>query len=192
MPRQLVSTSEDWHVTEDRFLHRHICWEKDGNIYYTQHPERSFDLNTLKGELVCKSDLYARAFPETSAYTRAPNPLPEDSHVKKQNIADIRSHKPAGNMLVTEIKSCEVIRAHPHPNLVEYRGYICDDGYITALCFKKYKIGLERALKLSMKINYSIIIEDARNGMNHLHSLGLVHVSQLGSVCEQLTNPDLL
>ncbi|KAF8593061.1 hypothetical protein BDV93DRAFT_395692, partial [Ceratobasidium sp. AG-I] len=67
------------------------------------------------------------------------------------------------------------LRSYPHPNLVECRGYICEGGYITALCLKKYKIGLDQAMKSSMNLNYNTVVEDARNGTNHLHSLGLVH-----------------
>jgi hypothetical protein len=182
MTRQLISTSEMWHTNEPRLAYNNVCWTEGGNIYYTQHPGRHFDLNSLEGEVVSKSDLYAKAFPETSGYTRAPNPLPEGSYIKRPNIADFKGMEPAGNMMVTEIKACEAIRARPHPNLVEYQGYICEDGYITALCLKKYKASLDDAVKELRDLDFATVIEDVRNGMNHLHSLGLVHVSQLDPV----------
>ena len=178
--RQLLGSSEAWDFSgEPTFAFTAVCWKEGDDIYHARHPERKFDLGQLVGTRIPKSHLYTKVQPN---YRRAMDPLPTDSYIKRPPPLEYNQHKPEfGNNMLTEITACEVIQAHPHPNLAEYRGCICEADYVIALCFKKYKMTLSEALKEPSRLEYSVILDDVRNGVKHLHSLGLVHVGSLKS-----------
>jgi hypothetical protein len=43
------------------------------------------------------------------------------------------------SLVLQELRTCEVIRKNPHPNLATfYRCKISDDGRVSGLCFERY------------------------------------------------------
>ncbi|KAF8605206.1 hypothetical protein BDV93DRAFT_572807 [Ceratobasidium sp. AG-I] len=174
MERKIVATAEAWDFSDGPvFAFTAICWKERGNLYHIRHPERTFELEALEGDLVPMSHVYAEAKPE---YSRAPEPLPENAYVKQPNtIGYDKTHPSFGAEMITEIKAYETIRQQPHPNLAGYRGCICEGGYVVALCLKSYRATLGQAVEGSDKLDYLAIMEGARKVASHLHSLGLVH-----------------
>ena len=127
------------------------------------------------------------AFPEH--YTRAPDPLPPNCYVKEASLLGYDSTKPTalGDAILMEATIYEKLMRHPHPNISKYHGCQVKNGRITGLCFDKYHESLmsrvnpgshgkrwfdatQRPLK-----DMQSCIEGIRSGLEHLHSLGLVH-----------------
>lgn len=178
MGRQLIGLLEAWEFSDQPvFAFTDICWKEEGNIYHVRHPARKFDLDTLQGDLVPMSHVYAEASPD---YLMAPDPPPGDSYIKRPNIINYDKTNPSFGMdTVFEIKAYEAVKANPHPSLAEYLGCVCEDSYVVGLCLKRYRSTLYQALKGSENLDYSAILKDIRDGASHLHSLGLVHVSKI-------------
>lgn len=116
-------------------------------------------------------------FPEN--YTRAPEPLPQNCYVKRPSLlhcGDTDASTKLGTLILDEAKACEILRAHPHPNIAQYLGCTVDGGRITGLCFVKYGMTLlERVSKGPHAFDADLCLCGIQNGIQHLHKLGLIH-----------------
>jgi len=78
--------------------------------------------------------------------------------------------------ILNEIEKCEILRRHPHPNIVQYLGCLVEDGKIYGLCFVRYQQDLvQRMNETPTKSDLDECIKGVESGLKHLHSLGLVH-----------------
>jgi serine/threonine protein kinase len=90
--------------------------------------------------------------------------------------------------VLQEVQVCEVLKLQHHPNIAKYIGCEAQDGRISGICFKQYKQSLlqrlnpghlnKRMFATSACLDAkwcSGIIEGIRKGIEHLHTLGLVH-----------------
>ncbi len=68
---------------------------------------------------------------------------------------------------------------HPHQNVTEYYGYVGKDSLMAGLCFKQYGQTLGDVVeKETLKVgDIEFILEQIEKGIQHIHSLGLMHVS---------------
>lgn len=79
--------------------------------------------------------------------------------------------------VIYEARVSETIRIHgTHKNVCEYRGYIQKDGLITGLCYQRLEKTLEAAVEDGDPIEMQAILDGVRCGLDHLHSIGIVHV----------------
>ncbi|KAG6271184.1 hypothetical protein E4U48_003575 [Claviceps purpurea] len=114
-------------------------------------------------------------------FLRAPSPVPQDSHVKETNLILYQEcpegveEMRLGDLVLHEIEAYELLRRHPHPNIVEYRGCVVRDGRITGICLAKYKMTLDEKMKDSTPFDKDLFFEGIERGIRHLHSLGIVH-----------------
>lgn len=53
-----------------------------------------------------------------------------------------------------------------------------EDGWITGLVYKKYHCTLQDAVEKELAFDLEKVVADVRAGIEHMHSLGLVHVRQ--------------
>jgi serine/threonine protein kinase len=86
-----------------------------------------------------------------------------------------------------EVKVYEILKQHPHPNIVTYLGCEIKDGNIAGICLTKYaqtlmqrvnsRSRMKRAFKYDPKTLKSRqkVLLGIKCGLLHLHSLGLVH-----------------
>lgn len=132
-----------------------------------------------------RSVIYSLVQADTFA---APSPLPNGTFIKRPSLCDYEEGAECDlpHLQRVELKACEIIRRAPHPNVAEYRGYVSDDGqYILGLAYKKYGYDLEDLVENPMHrkelegLEYDgrKIAEGIRAGVDHLHTLGLAHVS---------------
>lgn len=91
--------------------------------------------------------------------------------------------------MLREIETCEILRQHPHPNLATYYGCHNESGKATGLYFKQYQTTLsdevnpehlsKEAFTLTRRPRVTSdilhVINDLLDGVQNLHSLGLVH-----------------
>ena len=110
-------------------------------------------------------------------------------HVKKPSL-DAYLNPDLEEQLRREITVCELLRQHPHPNIAAYYGCQETRGRVSGLCFKRYRTTLlEEYMPQSLNkgdfpsTRHGVVdvnrarayLEDILNGIQHLHSLGLVH-----------------
>jgi serine/threonine protein kinase len=85
------------------------------------------------------------------------------------------------DLTLNEAKVCETLRAHPHPNIAEYLGCLVDKGRIIGLCFVKYdmtlsqRVAQDRLAQDSHSFDASSVLQGIEEGVQHLHSLNLIH-----------------
>ncbi|KAI0117924.1 kinase-like domain-containing protein [Nemania sp. FL0031] len=163
------------------FDHTKIIFRKGDNEYfYAKSSQRIFrdedvDVDTLETIKIPVEHIWPLADPE---FTRAPEPLPETCYIKRQNLinyeAGPNAHK-YGEPILTEIKACEVLRKHPHPNIVRYLGCVVKDGRVRGLAFEKHTLALQQMLKEDIPFDKDRCLDDIEAGIRHMHDLGLVH-----------------
>lgn len=81
-----------------------------------------------------------------------------------------------------EIDILEKVRQHPHFNIVHYHGIKVEGDIVTALVLGKLEIDLTEAQLSPTQTRHlydpDLLIDDIRRGMEHLHSIGIMHVSR--------------
>ncbi|KFZ06131.1 hypothetical protein V501_07700 [Pseudogymnoascus sp. VKM F-4519 (FW-2642)] len=178
-----VFSEEDGDLT---FHHTKIILRSSHHhqYFYALSPQRypsttSIDPASLDLHPIPTSQIHP-LFPET--YTRAPQPLPENCYVKRPSLLTYgdtdASTEELSTLILDEAKACEILRVHPHPNIAQYLGCVVDGGRITGLCFVKYgETLLERVSKVVGVdgFNADLCLRGIRDGIQHLHKLGLVH-----------------
>lgn len=97
---------------------------------------------------------------------------------------------PIAEQFLHEAFTCEHIMRSPHPNLALYLGAEVHNGRLTGLCFERYAESLLNRLSfhdqeyfnqyrpwvtLESFVERASITEQIESGLDHLHSLGLVH-----------------
>lgn len=111
-------------------------------------------------------------------FTRAPEPLP-DCYIKRPSLlyyGDTESSTKQSDLLLNEARVCETLRASPHLNIAQYLGCIVENNRIIGLCFVKYDMNLsQRVTKDSKPFDIGHVMHGIQKGIQHLHSLGLVH-----------------
>ncbi|KAG6198424.1 hypothetical protein E4U35_007080 [Claviceps purpurea] len=153
------------------------------DLYYAISPDRfdtssEIDLDNLNKIPIDTDTIWPRY---SAGLLRAPSPVPQDSYVKETNLCSYEEcpegmeDKPLSDLVLHEIEAYELLRRHPHPNIVEYRGCIVSDGRITGICLAKYKVTLDERVQDSTPLNKDLFLEGIGRGIRHLHSLGIVH-----------------
>eukprot|EP00171_Calliarthron_tuberculosum_P004802 IDg4802t1 len=115
---------------------------------------------------------------DSLCHSVASNPSAVDAYVKKPRISLYMGNNSVATLMSREAQICELLKLHPHPNIVEYRGVVYDgEARITGLCLKKYQttlfIRVTRAAKQPLKVD--AWLAGIRRAIDHLHSLGFCH-----------------
>jgi serine/threonine protein kinase len=155
------------------------------NVRYRSKEEVKFE-DIFDSVLIPEAHLTC-PFPEH--FTRAPDPLPTNCYVKKPEPMFYSWSKPTelSDTLLHEAAINEMLKQHPRPNLAKYHGCLVTNDRITGLVFEKYDETLMSrvnprcsgkrlfdATKRPLK-DVNSFIEGIKRGVEHLHSLGLVH-----------------
>ena len=117
--------------------------------------------------------------PFTTDLISAPHPLPDNAFAKRPTLfsyhPETSKFKPR-ELLLHEAQICELLREHPHKNIASYLGCINEGGFVTGLCFIKYEETLSDRLRDSSRpLNLGSCLMGIKEGLDHLHSLGLNH-----------------
>lgn len=180
MSMEIYDQSEAF-VEEDGdlvFDHTKVILKKGSDLFYARINQRqtaTINLNQLEAIPIPKDHIYP-AFNPT--FTEAPNPLPLKTYIKRPNAIHYGDTTATMNFtptILNEIKICEVLRRHPHPNIAQYLGCLVEDGRIYGICFVEYQQNLAQRLRDKAVLNVERCIRGIENGINHLHSLGLIH-----------------
>ncbi len=176
-----------------------VVYRANNDIYHAVSKARYRSSSEIRAGHLTKVLLipvsaYRPSFP--SNFTRVPDPLLPSCHIKKPPLFDydrIRQGPHPNRIMesiLREVGVCEILKRHPHPNIATYLGCQVSDSRITGICFAKYHSTLMqtvnpgnhmkrklRAARLlhQQREDYSRVLEGVERGIQHLHSLGLVH-----------------
>ena len=178
-----------------------VIWqESNGDLFRAQHPPhlRTEEiLETLVGTPIPSSDIYPLWF---DGLTKVSPPLPGNVFVKKPNLLGYDGSTRISEVHLKEVTLMEELAQHPHRGIVQYLGCIQVDGRIAGICLWKYVCTLKDVVleclppdqcvlynlclsRLFIRVIFcrlppydpEAVLCDVREGLNHLHSLGLVH-----------------
>lgn len=117
-----------------------------------------------------------------------PDSLPSNSYVKRPNLLDYGEKENCCTVLLQESEINEILRQHPHPNIAQYYGCVVENGRFGGLCLQGYSSTCkQRAERRASKgqdgsgepalseTEKRRLMQGIRDGVTHLHRLGLVH-----------------
>jgi len=118
--------------------------------------------------------------PFSPAYTLAPLPLSPECFVKHPDLLAYAPDTPVGgrpcDQFGEELRICEILRQHPHPNIAEYLGCTVRDNLVIGLVFRKYSTTLaHRFDDTVLPLRTDVYLRGIMSGIMHLHDIGLIH-----------------
>lgn len=191
---EVIKCFEDFGGPGDPFAFHHsvIAYSQNDAVYQACSKSRYKENANIK-----LSDLYNiilipignLSAPFDQSYTKALNP--SQWYIKRPQVWSYDANFPnfIPQQILREVEVCEIIRKHPHPNIAQYHGCEVQDGWINGLCFTKYDCNLHQKVNPHKNSKWefvsrrgdispadiSIWLKGIEAGIQHLHSLGLVH-----------------
>ncbi|KAI0103336.1 hypothetical protein GGR51DRAFT_573251 [Nemania sp. FL0031] len=135
------------------FDHTKVILRDETNEYfYAKTSQQTLEFSEINiGNLEITKIPAERIWPPADPdFTRAPDPLPPNSYVKRPRLLyykDTTNSAEYYEPILTEAKACELLRRHPHPNIVQYFSCIVKNERIIGFCFEKSPITLSKLLK---------------------------------------------
>jgi serine/threonine protein kinase len=191
---EILKTSECFPLDPEEPIFTIVVFKQDAQIYTARFNGRctsNTDITTEQLIGVVKLDKTAFQPLYSNKYTRAQS---SGQHfVKRPNLLSYypctqTSKTRIAEEVLQEVQVCEKLKLEPHLNIADYIGCEVNDGKISGICFKQYTESLQqklnpghlnkRALARSVVLDEKwccSIIEGIKNGLDHLHALGLVH-----------------
>jgi serine/threonine protein kinase len=191
---RLVNVFEAFNFSTDpaQYAFTAMLWKQDGDFYYYRQMEQNFkpspeaDRELFQQAVLVPRDYYLAKVPAPGTATRAASIPLANSNIHFKTMTPFMydpthtaEYTPA-DMQADEMRVCEVLRLHPHPNICQYLGYVLtpDGNNVAGLCFERHGIDLFRAVEENFEFDVTIVVQGVRSGVKHLHSLGYAHVRQ--------------
>lgn len=204
---EVLQTSEAYEEDggEYKFAGTVVVYRDGGDVYHavskarmTASTEHILELITSKTPIPTAA--YRPRFPPT--FTRAPDPLPPDTYVKRPSLVSYdRVRQSAGPSsssssssiaegLLAEARVYELLgRSPPHRNIARYLGCRTLGDDVDGLCLPRYgptlmqEVNPRSLMKRKLAAtrqglglgDYGRMLEGIESGLKHLHALGLVH-----------------
>lgn len=170
-------------------------WKETDNGELVSDHIRVIVLQGSRYLLACQEDRYApidaakldlEEIPDTFPYaqipagwTRAPDPPPADSYIKQPNLLEYGETSNCCTVLLQEAEIYEVLRQHPHPNIARYHGCVVgENDRFRGICLQRYSATLRQRVERKPALSepeMRRLMQGIRDGVAHLHLLGLVH-----------------
>ncbi|RCI07917.1 hypothetical protein L249_5886 [Ophiocordyceps polyrhachis-furcata BCC 54312] len=171
-----------------------VVYQRGNNVYHAVSKARYSAPTEILGEHLNHDLLIpvsAYCPPWRPEFTRAPDPLPLNTHIKTPRLISFdRLHQsPQPNYIadtiLNEVGVCEVLKQNPHPNIARYLGCQVSHGRIIGIGFAKYSTTLMEAvnpgnyMKRQLRSvrgkgeDYNHLLRGVE--IRHLHALGFVH-----------------
>ncbi|KAK3317591.1 serine/threonine kinase [Cercophora scortea] len=119
-------------------------------------------------------------------FAKAPDPLPSNSYIKRPSLLGVynvenvvkgldETTTDEADLVLQELRVCEILMKHPHPNIAQYLGAVVEKDRVAGLCFVKYGKTLHQLVHSGLPFDRHAIFVGIEKGIKHLHDLGLVH-----------------
>ncbi|KAI1422313.1 kinase-like domain-containing protein [Xylaria sp. FL1777] len=183
---ELLWVSEEVDEDTGDFQYTMFATVEDDTIYYGQlnKPKANISFEEATNSLaqIPDEEIFPRWPQHNITLTKAPEKLPPNVFVKRPRLAlyDVfLKHKVVHLLpkaLVEEAEAMEVLKTHPHPNIVGYHGCHVRRGYITGLVLDRHPHTLNSYLKSGHALqDKELFIESLESAIHHIHSLGWAH-----------------
>jgi len=180
--RDLTSLSEVTNAETGEFLRSTLTYVDEEDIAWVGRAPgiRKYDLTTedVKRELrrIADEKIYPLHHTRMSVASEADR---KKLFIKRPKIACADNEhelKFVPQMILEEAEVLEVLKQHPHPNLVRYYGCVVKRGCITGLALEKHEVILQyRHEDVPYELDIATCMSGIRAGVGFLHSLGLAH-----------------
>ncbi|CAI7597124.1 unnamed protein product [Penicillium palitans] len=186
----VLEYSEDFGGHADHFAFQKtiIVYEMSGSIYRAYSRKRYASKDEIRvGDLFSTNKIQgALIFPEFSdKFTKAETSSDCSTwYLKKPSLSPYSPQYPAliRETWIEEVKTCELLKNNPHPNIAQYHGCaVVDDGSIGGIYFTKVnsarrnKIDFAYERHQADRDEVNRWVEGIARGLKHLHRLGIVH-----------------
>ncbi|KAI0089940.1 hypothetical protein BDY19DRAFT_992886 [Irpex rosettiformis] len=178
--RKLLAAREVWASEGDEFKHFGyvIAWEEDGKQYRVDHTDINFDLEQLKAPSPVQTEHLTTPWLDTCL--EAPTTLsPSTTFIKLNSAIDFEPCRPTllQERMRREIEAYMKLFRSPHPNICPFYGCVRDDSHrVSALALKHIPHRLPFVWGgTELPVSKLSILRGIRRGLDHLHSLGIVH-----------------
>jgi len=109
----------------------------------------------------------APTFRDSEYYLKAPSFTYEDSKPGNTFVAEC---------LIDEIVVLEKLSQDPHPNIVQYLGYVVRDGRVSHLCLRKYACSLAEYAEVERtRGEKDRLLDGIEAALSYLHSRAMAH-----------------
>ncbi|ELR03484.1 hypothetical protein VC83_00156 [Pseudogymnoascus destructans] len=176
-----------------RYKYTKVLYVEDGNTYQARSKSRlrpNLDIEFNQDELTHITLIPIESYcpPYSPEFTLAPKAPPEGHYVKQPDLMSYGEGLNICDIVLTDIRACEILRKSPHPNVAQYHGCQVHNGRVTGLCFTRY------AETLTQRVNPGHLskddfsrsgprnpdrvehyLEGIESGIHHIHSVGLIH-----------------
>ena len=176
-----------------------IIFDEASHAFVAELPgrKRNLTLEQAKSGLrrVPDHEIYPRAPADMTVFVRSPEQA-NNAHIKRPKLEAhswFRDSTELADRLLVEAQMLELIRLHPHPNIVQYKGCVVREGLIVGLALERHDQTLmsvvtgadgrvsrspdraspDRAPPDSAKIEQWL--HDIESAVDHLHRLGFAH-----------------
>lgn len=122
-----------------------------------------------------------------AGWTLAPDPLPANTYFKQPNLLEFGETSNCCTLPLQEAETYDFLRQHPHPNIARYQGCVVENGRFRGICLQRYSATLKQRVERRRtkakeepkpalpEVEKRRLMQGVRDGVAHLHSLGLVH-----------------
>ncbi|KAL2434172.1 hypothetical protein ABEF95_014900 [Exophiala dermatitidis] len=188
MGLEIVECSEAWEEVDNsddfEFSHTKVSLRDGFEFFYARVDQRK----TPSFQVVDPSSLKLHPIPTDTIWPkcqedalRCPNPDSAEIYLKRPSLlayGDNFASTEIKALVLHEVQICETLAQYPHPIVAKYLGCQEENGLITGLCFEKYGDSLFQMMedgRRSDSFDKAACLQDIRNGIQHLHSLKIVH-----------------
>jgi serine/threonine protein kinase len=166
---------------ETKFKSTFVCFlDDDAVAYFGQTPVSSSRLTPQ----VLRECL--KRIPDEKIYPKPPtdvtvfrSPTTGSLYIKRPDLKSWDEFEGTDFLLklfLGEIETLELLRRHPHPNIVQYHGCTVNRGRITGIVLDQHPTTLEQRLRANPRaFNKDLVLKGTESAVKHLLSLGLAH-----------------
>ena len=186
LPREnmeVFQKGEEWIEGDDgrSTLSHYKMILRKGDQYYYATTDRNITSHIIDNttHLECFPITWQIWPPFPAHLTRAPDSIPPYGFLKQPNLLpfdDVDASAEVRHLLLSEAEVYEILKAHPHPNIAQYLGCRVENGKMVGICLVRYDMDLFQWIReRSRPFDPRILADGIEDGIEHLHSLGLVH-----------------
>ncbi|KAF4973027.1 hypothetical protein FSARC_604 [Fusarium sarcochroum] len=175
---KIHSSAERWDFTDKpKFLCTVIIFRHNDDYFWTTSHKRDLDLEAQVYD-ICDANTIPESHifpPIESGLTEYEDASSSGRFIKRPHLTSYNNSDAIANRVLREARICQTIQEFPHRNVAQYYGCcISSRSLINGLCFDYYAETLSERMERGIKISEECL-DQLKEGLLHLHSLGIVH-----------------